>query len=160
MVPVSLLIYGDTVPVLPLTVVQYKAVTALFKASDYRSYANYASNIKGAHVEPGFAWSEQLAQAATWCRRSVERGMGPPRQSAPFKLDRVLTLDRTASPLVPDGPQHPVHLLLLSSMFMLREIEVAGTCLSHVTFDHTAKEVSWLLPASKTDSTALGVTRC
>ena len=153
------MIFGKSRPVLPSTVSQYKAVAALFKAQAYRSFPNYASSIKQAHVEAGHAWDDQLALTANWCRRSVERGMGPPRQSAPFNLSLVTKMDRTSTPFVSDGPQHPVTLLQLASIFLLREIEVAGACVSHWSFDHSAREVTWLLPASKTDHMALGVSR-
>jgi hypothetical protein len=77
-------IYGPTVPLLPLTVPTYKAVASVFKALGYRSFPNYASNIKAHHIELGHCWSDQLDQVAHWAARSVQRGIGPPRQSAPL----------------------------------------------------------------------------
>ena len=44
-------------------------------------------------------------------------------------------------------------------VFLLREMEVSTPLVSSWTFDHEALEVSWHLPASKTDHMALGVQR-
>ena len=53
-------VYGTTAgcgvtPVLPLMPNQVVAVAALFKAGDYRSYANYWASMKSRHLDEGFA---------------------------------------------------------------------------------------------------------
>ena len=53
----------------------------------------------------------------------------------------------------------PMHLALLSTLFLLREVESGTANVSAWTFDHDDKEVSWNLPGSKTDPLALGTTR-
>ena len=53
----------------------------------------------------------------------------------------------------------PMHLALLSTLFLLREVESGTANISAWTFDHSDKEISWNLPGSKTDPSALGTTR-
>ena len=66
---------------------------------------------------------------------------------------------RLPDALVVNGPQNPVHLALLASLFLLRELEVGTANLSAWTFDTSSEELTWLLPSSKSDHMALGVTR-
>ena len=66
----------------------------------------------------------------------------------------MLTLDRPITPYSADGPHNPVVLTLLSSTVLLREIEVAASTVAHLTFDHGAQEMSWLLSASSVLSPA------
>ena len=62
-------------PVLPLVPDQVVAVAALFKAGDYRSYANYLASMKSKHLDEGYAWSENLTHVGRWTTRSVLRGI-------------------------------------------------------------------------------------
>ena len=124
--------YMVIVPMLPLTVDTYKVVSALLKAVEpYRGFANYATSITQAHIEAGYPWTDELQHLATWIRRFVLRGIGPARQSAPFMLQELMALQLSSpsSPLTRDGPHQPLTMALLSCIFLLREIEVAGACL-------------------------------
>ena len=117
------------------------------------------TDMKALHVEADHPWSALFCHTVTWVTRSVERGIGPARQSCSFEFHRLAQLDRSASRLVTGGPQQPTHLALLASLFLLREIE-ASTALSNAwVFDHPKCEVCWRLPASKTDHLTLGVSR-
>eukprot|EP00971_Amphidinium_carterae_P272450 5407658-Amphidinium_carterae.1 len=80
---------------------------------------------KQAHIDAGGTWSESLDQLARACTRSVLRGLGPARQSAPLDLMAVAALPRDATPNVDLGPVDAVRLVLIMSLFMLREIEAA-----------------------------------
>ena len=51
-------IFGTDAPVIPLTVASYKAVASVFKSLGYKSFGNYASNIKAMHIEGGFTWTD------------------------------------------------------------------------------------------------------
>jgi len=50
-------------------------------------------------------------------------------------------------------------MALLATILFLREVEVSTAVASAWPFDHEALEISWLLPGSKSDHMALGVTR-
>ena len=129
------------------------------QALGYRSFGNYASDAKAKHIELGYAWTDQLDQLARWTARSVARGQGPPKQSAPLEVNAVVALDGGLEPLVPSGPVCTQCMFLLSTMYVLRKIEVAGATLSEWAFDHQAKERPWALLVSKTDPSAKGIDR-
>ena len=152
-------IYGQESDTLPLTVECIVAVASLFKKGGYRGFANYISSMKSQHIEASHPWSDLLSHTVTWVTRSVERGIGPARQSCSFEFQKLAHLTKVSNPLVTGGPQQPMHLALLASLFLLREIE-ASTALSDAwSIDHEKCEVCWKLPASKTDHLALGVSR-
>lgn len=81
------------------------------------------------------------------------RGLGPAWQSAAFDMFAVSRLGPQALPAAsPVSPTGPMNMLVSGSMFLLREI---AACWAHITFG--TNEVQWLLPASKTDTAALGI---
>ena len=146
-------------PVWPITVESLQRVASLFKGGGYRSYENYRDAAKRRHIELGHYWTQQLDHTNKWVTRSVLRGIGPARQSCPFHFKRLVNLPRNMQPLVPDGPQCPIHMALLGCLFLLREIEASTAYLSAISFNTQDLEVSWQLPSSKTDHLALGTVR-
>ena len=146
-------------PVLPVTIRSLVVVGALFKRGGYRSFDNYVSAIKGQHIEAGHGWTQLHAHTARWVSRSVTRGIGPARQSCSFDFRRLCLLPRTSEPLVTNGPQQPIVMALLATIFLLREVEVSTSVAAAWRFDHACLEVSWNLPGSKSDHLALGVSR-
>ena len=68
-------------------------------------------------------------------------------------------MPRLPEPLTADGPHHPQVLAVLSSIFMLREIEASTALVSAWNVTHDPPELTWLLPSSKSDHLALGVRR-
>ena len=129
------------------------------KARGYRSFGNYLSRAKEQHIREGHSWSPQLDAVSKDCSRSVLRGIGPPRQSAEYPLLTVHCLDLGHQLVVTSGPVSPVQLLTLGAFFLTREIELSLALQRHITLDRSTLVVRWLLPASKTDPTAVGVTR-
>ena len=69
--------FGDTKPVLPLTLETLKCVGALYKAGRYRNFAIPMSSMKSLHLEMGHDWSDLLALTAKRVERSATRGIGP-----------------------------------------------------------------------------------
>ena len=151
--------FGEDTPLLPLTVDILVGIASLYKSGGYRSFHNYVTDAYKAHIEAGYEWSLLLAHTRTWTTRSVMRGIGPARQSCSFVFKKVLALPQNAAPITKGGPQHPVRLALLSTMFLLREIEVGTACISAWTLDHDECELWWNLPASKVDHMELGLKR-
>ena len=147
--------------VYPITADSLIRVGSLFKKGGYRSFANYLSAAKACHVEgpPPAEWTQLLEHTGRWVSKSVSRGIGPARQSCPFHFRRLCNLGRQAAPLVVGGPMQPMHLALLSTLFLLREIESGTAVASSWSFDHADKELTWNLPGSKTDPMALGTSR-
>ena len=129
------------------------------KEYGYRSFGNYVSSMKQLHIKAGFQWSALHELEAKQGARSVTRGQGPPRQSAPLDVDAFAKLDLGMVPLAAGGPVNPGGMALLGSAFLLREIEVAYARLSHLRVDPKARRAHLHLPVSKTDVMAVGCTR-
>ena len=143
-------------PVLPLSVDSIEVVMASLKRGKYRSADDYMSTAKDMHLRL-YDWSSRLARQQRASVRSALRGLGPAHQCAEIPL---LTFVKAASAIED-------RLLLvgfvngsiIAYFFVLREIELSTMVASSVTFDHTAMEVSILLPATKVDPMALSCTR-
>ncbi|CAE8719354.1 unnamed protein product [Polarella glacialis] len=144
---------------LPLTVESLRDVSAVFKSGNYRSYPNYLSRIKAEHIERGFDWTQQLDVAARKYKRSVMRGLGPARQSSEFNLALINELSLDEHPLCEGGPVTPVQFAIVNALFVVREIESAAALRSHIHLDITNLTVSWRLPMTKTDCSAVGKER-
>jgi hypothetical protein len=148
------------VPMIPITPRGLVHIAALFKSGGYRAFPNYLSAAKAMHVEAGFEWDQLLAHTGAWVSRSVLRGIGPARQSCSFNFSKLVELSRPHTPLVPGGPHSPMHFALLSSLFLLREVEASNALVGAWTFDRVALEITWYLPSGKTDHMALGPGVC
>jgi hypothetical protein len=147
------------VPMLPVTPQTLVVVASLFKSGGYRGFPNYLSAVKALHIEAGHSWDQLLTHTGGWATRSVLRGIGPARQSCSFWFDELCKLPSSTAPLVSGGPHGPFAFAKLASMFLLREVEAANTVASSWSFNHTTKELTWLLPSCKTDHLALGTRR-
>ena len=117
------------------------------------------SAIRAAHIEANFDWDQLLAHIGKRVTRSVLRGIGPARQSDGFRFGLLRKLPRECAPVSENGPCGPARLTLLAILFLFREIEVSTSRVSAWSFDHEAQDLTWHLPASKTDHMALGVSR-
>lgn len=151
--------HGSPTPLVPVEPEDIGFVGCLMKAQGYRSFANYVSAAKQEHVRAGHCWTERHEQEARQGQRSVTRGQGPPRQSAPLDVEEVAKLKMETGALVAGGPINPQGAVFLGSSFLLREIEVAYARLNHLRLDRKHSRVMLDLPVSKTDPTAVGCTR-
>ena len=95
--------FGDTVDVLPITPETLVMIGAIFKRGDYRSFPNYATVVKNAHVEANYPWDQLLEHTRAWVTRSVLRGIGPCRQSCSFIYSKLLKLPQCPAPLTMGG---------------------------------------------------------
>ena len=142
----------------PMTVQSLKSIACLMKLDGYRSFGNYSSWAKGHHIELGHDWTQQLAHELTQAGRSLSRGLGPSRQSAAFDLERLALSPGVAS-LKLGSPIFPKQAILLGSLWVLREIELAWAKWGDIRIDSVSKVVHWTLTASKTDPAAKSCTR-
>ena len=90
---------------------------------------------------------------------STQRGMGPSRQSRPVNFEALLLLDLGPEPVVKNGPLGTENLIVLFTMFLIREIEGSLALRTHVHLNAVALTVTWHLPVSKNDPAALGCQR-
>ena len=99
--------------------------------------------------------TRELAQAG----HSSGRGLGPPRQSAAFDLQRVARSPSVPAPSSQGGPICPKETILLGSLWVLREIEIAWASWGGIVVDVERTLIYWTLTASKTGPAAKRCTR-
>ena len=144
---------------LPLTCESIEAVAAMFKKGRYRSFGNFASRSKEAHIVSGYAWTQQLEIERKSCHRSVMRGIGPPRQSGEFSLGLIFGLGIMHQALICGAPVMAVASTVIATFWLLREIEMSHLRHRHVALDRIRGTARLTLSASKTDPEAFGCTR-
>ena len=71
----------------------------------------------------------------------------------------ILGLTLAWIPLVIGCPVNTMAVVVMFTMFLLREIEGSLAEVGHITMSDDEETVSWRLPASKTDPQAKGCTR-
>lgn len=150
---------GEVMPTVPVEPADIAHVGSIMKGLGYRSFANYVSAMKQEHIRAGFAWTDQHELEARQGNRSVTRGQGPPRQSAPLILEDVVALPLGPEPIAFNGPVNPGGAVFIGSAFLMREIELAYARLAHLHINEAKKRVTLELPVSKTDPTAVGCSR-
>ncbi len=114
---------------------------------------------KSHHIEEGHAWTTHLARASRPCTAAAKRGLGPPRKDAEIGLETVAQMSDDAMPAAAGGPFYCKRSWIISSFWLLREIELAGICIqtSHITVGPDWAQIC--LPASKTDVGGIGKKR-
>ena len=85
--------FGESSRPFPTNVSAIRAIAASMKFAKYRSFDNYASRAKRSHIEAGGVWTQDLELEVKDASRSVNRGKGPDRQSAPLQLERIFDMD-------------------------------------------------------------------
>ena len=143
--------------IIPLTPEKILGVSSLFKLGRYKSFKNYMSRIKDHHISAGHSWSDKLDLVSRKCTRSVLRGLAPSHRSEQFDLMKVMNALKDVAPLASSGPINPRAMILVSTLFMLRELEASAVDRRDVTF--TEDSVTLRLPVSKVDWQAKGCSR-
>ena len=145
---------------LPLTADKVVRAASCFKEGGYRSFRNFMSKAKEMYIFAGLEWTDILKTIVRKATLSVERGMGPARQSAPFDVNELLNFASTPSVCrTPGAPIGWSHLIVIGTFFVMREIEIAAALAAHVRIDVDKQVVHLRLPASKTDVTGVGCSR-
>ena len=91
--------------------------------------------------------------------RTVGRGAGAARQSSPLDVLLLASLGLPCDPVIEGVPLAPVDCVIAGTLFLLREIELLAARRCHITIAEDQRSVTWLLPTSKTDPRAVGVSR-
>ena len=130
---------------------------ASLKAGSYRSAGQYLSTARQV-AEAAQGWlPAAVHQVLKGAERSCNRGMGPAKVCHALPLERLAETPGAPEPWTPGGPLSPRSFLVLGSWFLTRELELSSARAVHVKC--SASAVTWLLPADKTDSEALGKER-
>lgn len=149
-------------PNLPLTLEVTRKVFASLKKGRYRHPQKYFAHARFRHVmtyqaEP----SPDVLMAAKSFMRSVTRGMGPSALKDSF--DVVVLADVAPEMVIQEAGDDvalcPLSMLVMGCWFMTRGIEAAAARAWHMELDNINEVVAWMLPSTKTDSSALGVRR-
>ena len=145
---------------LPLTPSVMMEIAAILKMAMFRSGSAYLIEMRTAHIRAGHPWTNDLELALKDCKRSLQRGLGPPCKAAEFRLEWLVDVKRVD---FEDGAWPAAHWLVwpFGIRFLLREVELA--CISfnsrEISFNRHEQSVTLLLTASKTDPSAKGVRR-
>lgn len=140
--------FGDR-PALPLTPCSVNRVLCAFKYAGYRTAENYGSREKAEHISLGFKWTSHIESAMKLGLQSCRRGICPSKQAASFNLRDVMSIKLAEPGQDRDSPVGVVNMAIVGSMFMLREIEIANDCWSHVFFGDVECTISLCLPVTK-----------
>ena len=143
-----------------------KALAASLKAGGYASASAYLATYKVEAERQGFAWPPALQRAIKDFSRSCDRGKGGPKRARPLDFAALGDLPWPPEPWVSDGPVNPRAAMIVGCWWLTREVELANAQMSHVEVTVAASGpkrgtpiAKWFLPASKTDTAALGVAR-
>lgn len=117
-------------------------ISATLEKGGCRSFPNYPSRIKEAHIWADYHWGEELAWHARRAARRIGRVLGAAWQSAEFDLFAIAGFAGMELPTAArDSPSDSRRLLVAYS----RNASL-----------FSEKAIDWFLPLSKTDHTRWG----
>ena len=90
---------------------------------------------------------------------SVQRGIGPPKQSQPLPFRKLLAMKFGVEPLVAGGPINTRAVIIMFTFWLVRDIEGCLALFQDMRLDREALTVTWRLSVSKADPRALGCER-
>ena len=114
---------GHDVAAFPLTASKIAGVGCLLKAGGYRSGHNYISAAKDRHLSLVYPWDEVLAHAYRRFTLSVQRGVGPPKQSEPLRFKELQLMNFPVDPQVAGGPINTAGVITMYTYWLLRDVE-------------------------------------
>ena len=145
-------------PLVPYTAEVVYALGAALKWRKYRSAHLYLYLSRTVAEREG-AYVDVAAQRALKdVIRSCKRGLGPAKHCEGLVLELMPDLPGNPRAWAAGGPWRPRGSLILGSWWLLREIEFSNAELRSIAINSVQRTVAWTLPASKTDSSALGET--
>ena len=126
--------------------------------ANYRSIESYLGVARQEMVLAHGTLPEAMSIHFKRIARAAARGRGPAKQASEIPFLKLADLPCTQEPISAHGPCWPQRFAVVSSWWMLREIEASNLTLSCVNFVSDS-EVTILLPASKTDTIGHGTSR-
>jgi hypothetical protein len=126
--------------------------------ANYRSAVQHVEQAKLRSIELGRVWTDNVQLAFEKVKRASNRGICPPRATAPYPVRDIKDLYNIQEPRCLGGPCWPRRADLAGSWSACRSVELADAVVADVTALANG-EISWGLPSSKTDQAALGASR-
>ena len=133
----------------PASSAKIAKIGAALKAARYRAARNYLNTYKLENVRRGHVLSHRAVQLFRDTVRACQRDVAPVARSRAVRPEDL-------------GPLRPKWLrdaLVVSCWWLLRESEIRSVKTEDVSFSGDKREVSLLLPRSKTDQEGRGVER-
>ena len=146
----------------PPTIASFKAIAATLKLGGYKSAQVYLTVYRVEAERRGYASSPLLARSLKDWKRSCSRGLGGPVRPRPLPLESLGALPAAREPWSVEGPVNPRASIIMGSWWMCRELELSSSRARLVELtglDSTQPSARWHLPASKSDTEALGSAR-
>ena len=146
----------------PPTIASYKAIAATLKAGGYESAAVYLQVYRVSAERLGFATSSLDARHLKDFKKSCLRGLGGPTRPRPLPLESLGSLPSSRQPWNEDGPLNPRAAIIAGSWWWCREMEHSTSrarLLEVLVPPDGVPSARWHLPASKTDTEAVGMAR-
>ena len=146
----------------PPTIASYKAIAATLKAGGYKSAAVYLQVYRVSAERLGYATSSLDARHLKDFKKSCLRGLGGPTRPRPLPLESLGSLPCSRSPWCADGPLNPRAAIIAGSWWLCREIELSTSrarLLEILVPPDGVPSARWHLPASKSDTEAVGMAR-
>lgn len=132
-------------------------VAAVLWKSGYRSIDSYLAVARHEMIMQHGSIPDSLLLHFKRISRAAARGRGPAKQATELPFLRLLEVEDSVTPLAAGGPCHPRRFAIISSWWMLREIEASNLTLGCVQLADNIAHIS--LPSSKTDTSGQGTTR-
>ena len=147
---------------LPLSPQMIHEVCSALRAAGFRAGTNYLFEARQWHLRSGYEWSEKLELAVKDAKRSLTRGLGPSCKAEEIRyqwLEWLMEAPGGEGITKPEWPARRQEAWVLGFNFLLREVELGCIMVNEVQFDDQSKQVTLMLPASKTDVSAKGCRR-
>ena len=129
-------------------------LAASLDAAGYRSAYAYLVELKLWAVEEGQAWTDKHQLLAKQAKRSLQRGLGPPRRAVVTKLDAFKNIA-----VVNGGPVEPLSACLIGALWLMRGSELRALLGDQVVVEQPPTFVTLYLAATKTDPSGTGAPR-
>jgi hypothetical protein len=154
----KLLLHAGVPEPFQLTPESIQLGASVLRSSGYRSTMAYVDIAVQEFVRRGGTKSQLLELTIRDTRRACTRGLGSPKQSGAFPMERIPELCNTQVSWAANGPMWPSRTLLCGCWWLTREIELSNAVVGDITRPDP-DSIRWNLPASKSDPQALGMAR-
>eukprot|EP00435_Cladocopium_sp_Y103_P018952 s4633_g4.t1 len=135
------------------------AVAAALDEAKLQSAEQYLAELKWIRIESGLKWDEVMERRMVLCKRALKRDIGPEKRALEVKIEEIEDEKWFRTTTSPRSPVRTAWSYAWACIWMLRVAEAADVLVGHVRLNWQNKEVKLIIPRSKKDQEAKGVTR-